>query len=102
MSLINPPLSPSLNLSVDITLDPSTAHPRIILSEDGKQAQCGDCHQPVPDNPERYDRVVCVLARQGFSTGRHYWEVSGIRCEAMKNSLCGINLRRLCLSVALT
>ncbi|XP_038570535.1 E3 ubiquitin-protein ligase TRIM39-like [Micropterus salmoides] len=71
----NPKIRRVQEYAVDITLDPSTAHPRIILSEDGKQVQCGDCHQPVPDNPERYDRVVCVLARQGFSTGRHYWEV---------------------------
>uniref|UniRef100_A0A3B5M037 Uncharacterized protein n=1 Tax=Xiphophorus couchianus TaxID=32473 RepID=A0A3B5M037_9TELE len=59
----------------DITLDPSTAHPRLIISADGKQVQCGDRHQPVPDNPERFDRVVCVMAHQGFTSGRHYWEV---------------------------
>uniref|UniRef100_A0A3Q2PLX5 Bloodthirsty-related gene family, member 1 n=1 Tax=Fundulus heteroclitus TaxID=8078 RepID=A0A3Q2PLX5_FUNHE len=59
----------------DITLDPSTAHPRLIISADGKQVQCGDLHQPVPNNPERFDRVVCVMAHQGFSSGRHYWEV---------------------------
>ncbi|KAM4750673.1 E3 ubiquitin-protein ligase TRIM39-like [Anableps anableps] len=59
----------------DITLDSSTAHPRLIISPDGKQVQCGDRHQLVPDNPERFDRVVCVLAHQGFTSGRHYWEV---------------------------
>uniref|UniRef100_A0A3B5LVR5 Uncharacterized protein n=1 Tax=Xiphophorus couchianus TaxID=32473 RepID=A0A3B5LVR5_9TELE len=62
-------------LGEDITLDPSTAHPRLIISADGKQVQCGDRHQPVPDNPERFDRVVCVMAHQGFTSGRHYWEV---------------------------
>ncbi|XP_008417580.1 zinc finger protein RFP [Poecilia reticulata] len=59
----------------DITLDPGTAHPRLIISADGKQVQCGDRHQLVPDNPERFDRVVCVMAHQGFTSGRHYWEV---------------------------
>ncbi|XP_074540682.1 E3 ubiquitin-protein ligase TRIM21-like [Halichoeres trimaculatus] len=59
----------------DITLDPHTSHPRLIVSVDGKQVHCGDRHQLVPDYPERFDRVVCVLARQGFSSGRHYWEV---------------------------
>ncbi|XP_062288255.1 E3 ubiquitin-protein ligase TRIM39 [Scomber scombrus] len=61
--------------AADITLDPNTSHPRLIISVDGKQVCCGDRHQSVPDNPERFDRVVCVLARQGFSSGRHYWEV---------------------------
>ncbi|KAM9792254.1 E3 ubiquitin-protein ligase TRIM21-like [Neosynchiropus ocellatus] len=59
----------------DITLDPHTAHPRLVVSLDGKQVYCGERHQAVPDNPERFDRVVCVLAREGFSSGRHYWEV---------------------------
>ncbi|XP_029950156.1 nuclear factor 7, brain-like isoform X2 [Salarias fasciatus] len=61
--------------AADITLDPGTAHPRLVISEDGKQVQCGERHQLVPENPERFDRVVCVLAHQGFSSGRHYWEV---------------------------
>lgn len=65
----------SLCVSADITLDPNTAHPRLIVSMDGKQVHCGDRHQQVPDNPERFDRVVCLLARQGFRSGRHYWEV---------------------------
>uniref|UniRef100_A0A8C6SBT8 Bloodthirsty-related gene family, member 1 n=1 Tax=Neogobius melanostomus TaxID=47308 RepID=A0A8C6SBT8_9GOBI len=59
----------------DITMDPNTAHPRLIISADGKQVFCGERHQPVPDSSERFDRVVCVLAREGFDSGRHYWEV---------------------------
>ncbi|XP_028315860.1 E3 ubiquitin-protein ligase TRIM39-like [Gouania willdenowi] len=61
--------------AADITLDPNTAHPRLIISGDGKQVHCGENHQLVTDTPERFDRVVCVLAHQGFSSGRHYWEV---------------------------
>ncbi|XP_041724280.1 E3 ubiquitin-protein ligase TRIM39 isoform X1 [Coregonus clupeaformis] len=61
--------------AVDVTMDSSTAHPRLILSENGKNVKCGDHHQSVPHNPERFDRVVCVLGREGFSSGQHYWEV---------------------------
>ncbi|XP_008315414.1 E3 ubiquitin-protein ligase TRIM39-like isoform X2 [Cynoglossus semilaevis] len=61
--------------AADVTLDHRTAHPRLVISADGKQVFCGDRQQVVPEYPERFDRVVCVLAHQGFSSGRHYWEV---------------------------
>ncbi|XP_065806522.1 E3 ubiquitin-protein ligase TRIM39 [Labrus bergylta] len=61
--------------AVDVTMDDNTAHPRLILSGDMKSVRCGDRHQLLPDNPERFDRVVCVLGRPMISSGRHYWEV---------------------------
>ncbi|KAM9836316.1 E3 ubiquitin-protein ligase TRIM11 isoform 2-T2 [Aulostomus maculatus] len=61
--------------AVDVTLDSNTAHPRLILSDDLKSVRCGDRYQLLPDNVERFDRVVCVLGREAISCGRHYWEV---------------------------
>ncbi|XP_048034525.1 zinc-binding protein A33-like isoform X2 [Megalobrama amblycephala] len=61
--------------AVDLTLDPDTAHPRLILSDDGKQVRHGDIDQDVPENPKRFDAWFCVLAKQGFSSGRFYYEV---------------------------
>ncbi|XP_026014250.1 E3 ubiquitin-protein ligase TRIM21-like [Astatotilapia calliptera] len=60
---------------VDVTLDPDTAHPELILSDDGKQVYCGDVRKKLPDNPERFSYCVMVLGEQSFSSGRFYFEV---------------------------
>ncbi|XP_033982807.1 E3 ubiquitin-protein ligase TRIM21-like [Trematomus bernacchii] len=60
---------------VEVTLDPDTAHPYLILSDDGKQVNFGDVKKNLPDNPERFDACVNVLAKQSFSSGRFYYEV---------------------------
>ncbi|CAL8377157.1 unnamed protein product [Boreogadus saida] len=59
---------------VDVTLDPDTAHPNLILSEDGKQVQYGGVAKKLPDNPKRFTFYAC-LTRQSFSSGRFYFEV---------------------------
>ncbi|KAL6491204.1 hypothetical protein MHYP_G00015490 [Metynnis hypsauchen] len=64
-----------VSLSVDVTLDPDSAHPKLFLSDDGKQVRHGDKRQNLPDKPERFDRSPCVLGKEGFSSGRFYYEV---------------------------
>ncbi|XP_067438172.1 zinc finger protein RFP-like [Thunnus thynnus] len=61
--------------AVDVTLDPDTAHPYLILSDDGKQVSHGDVKQILPDNPERFSSALGVLGKQRMSSGRFYFEV---------------------------
>ncbi|XP_050970731.1 E3 ubiquitin-protein ligase TRIM39-like [Labeo rohita] len=61
--------------AVDVMLDPDTAHPYLILSDDGKQVRTGDIKQMLPNNPERFDICPGVLGKEGFSSGRFYFEV---------------------------
>ncbi|XP_027034172.2 E3 ubiquitin-protein ligase TRIM39-like [Tachysurus fulvidraco] len=68
-------LDDKLKETVDVTLDPDTAHPSLILSADGKQVTHGDTQQNLPDTPQRFNQCSCVLGKQGFSSGRFYYEV---------------------------
>ncbi|XP_043940296.1 E3 ubiquitin-protein ligase TRIM39-like [Protopterus annectens] len=59
-----------------LTLDPKTAHCNLYISQDLTVVNWGDVLQNCPNNSERFDYWPCVLSSQGFSSGRHYWEVS--------------------------
>ncbi|XP_049339013.1 E3 ubiquitin-protein ligase TRIM39-like isoform X2 [Astyanax mexicanus] len=61
--------------AVDVILDPDTAHPYLILSDDGKQVKDGDKKINLPDNPKRFTRYIMILGKEGFSSGRFYYEV---------------------------
>ncbi|MGH0175544.1 UNVERIFIED_CONTAM: hypothetical protein FKN15_076218 [Acipenser sinensis] len=51
---------------VNVTLDPDTASPSLTVSEDGSR---------VRSTGERSAEWPSVLGREGFTSGRHYWEV---------------------------
>ncbi|XP_065426911.1 butyrophilin subfamily 1 member A1-like isoform X18 [Chrysemys picta bellii] len=63
------------NKTEDITLDAGTAHPNLSISWDKKSLKHEAQPQKVPPHQERFDSTVCVLGSEGFSSGKHYWEV---------------------------
>ncbi|KAM9486521.1 E3 ubiquitin-protein ligase TRIM35-like isoform 1-T2 [Clarias gariepinus] len=58
-----------------VTLDPNTAHPKLIVSDDLTSVRLSDERQKLPNNPERFDKYVCILGSKGFNSGTHCWDV---------------------------
>ncbi|KAK1787771.1 hypothetical protein P4O66_016252 [Electrophorus voltai] len=65
----------ALSLLAEVTLDPMTNHPWLLLSDDCKRVQESLTEMKVKFTPQRFDTWPCVLAWEGFSSGRRYWEV---------------------------
>ncbi|XP_063157082.1 E3 ubiquitin-protein ligase TRIM39-like, partial [Candoia aspera] len=74
-AVYNSELRHFLFFAVDLALDPKTAHPRLEVSEDGKSVWDTGNICDVSKSKQRFDSHTFVLAKQGFSEGKYYWEV---------------------------
>ncbi|XP_042366938.1 E3 ubiquitin-protein ligase TRIM17-like [Plectropomus leopardus] len=74
--------------AVNVTLDAYTAHPRLMVSENGKQLRF---HEGQPSLTtlfgRRFQHHTLILGKEGFSSGRFYYEV---RVSGSKGWLLGV------------
>ncbi|XP_058626909.1 butyrophilin subfamily 1 member A1-like isoform X2 [Onychostoma macrolepis] len=62
--------------SVNVILDADTAHPRLIVSDDGKQVREGKTRREgVDGGKDRFNDYRAVLGKDGFTSGCFYFEV---------------------------
>ncbi len=62
-------------LLAPVTLDPNTAHPCLILSDDLTSLHYSKQHSCCPDNPERFHMSAEVVGMTALSSGSHHWVV---------------------------
>lgn len=68
-------LKSAQQFATDVTFDPETAYPALILSENGKKVTCGNVDLKVSKNPKRFTKKTAVLGKQGVSSGKFYFDV---------------------------
>lgn len=56
-------------------LDPGTAQRNLVVSDDGRQVKYEERKIAHAEGPKRFSPALFVLGREGYVSGRHYWEV---------------------------
>ncbi|KAM9391587.1 LOW QUALITY PROTEIN: nuclear factor 7, brain [Pholidichthys leucotaenia] len=65
-----------------VTLDPNTAHPLLILSDDLTSLHYSKQPISCPDNPERFHISAEVVGMTALGSGSHHWAVeTGSNCD---------------------
>ncbi|KAM6221006.1 tripartite motif-containing protein 60-like [Rhynchocyon petersi] len=63
------------HFKVDLTLNPESAYPDLIILEDRQMVMYGKMTANSLQNPETLISYPAVLSIEGFGAGRHFWEV---------------------------
>ncbi|XP_075198216.1 E3 ubiquitin-protein ligase TRIM11-like [Anomaloglossus baeobatrachus] len=71
----------------DILLDVNTAANSLLISDDLKTATWTREKQKRPETAERF-KYNQVMSRNGFTSGRHYWDVEGSRSGNWMVGMC--------------
>ncbi|XP_048204289.1 E3 ubiquitin-protein ligase TRIM38-like [Perognathus longimembris pacificus] len=79
---------------VSVTLDPSTAHPDLLLSDDRRQVTRGCSKEYLEVSSKRFTAFPCVLGCEGFTSGRHYFEVDVGEGTGWDLGVCLENVQR--------
>nr|XP_003473778.1 butyrophilin subfamily 1 member A1-like [Cavia porcellus] len=80
--------------AANVTLDPDTAHPALILSEERRRVAMGEKPQDLPRSQLRFESLPCVLGQQSFSSERHFWEVKVDSSTAWDLGICQSDVKR--------
>ncbi|XP_065508405.1 butyrophilin subfamily 1 member A1-like [Caloenas nicobarica] len=80
---------------VRVVLDSDRAHRSLLLSDDCKSVKREERAQDIPDIPKRFDVRRYVLGREGFTSGRCYWEVEVVDGEGWVVGVCRADANRI-------
>ncbi|NXP59438.1 A33 protein, partial [Chloropsis cyanopogon] len=60
----------------DVILYSDMTHPRLGISADGRRVKNTGVIRFLLRNEKRFDSHLFVLSKEGYTSGKHYWEVS--------------------------
>ncbi|KAM9739320.1 butyrophilin subfamily 1 member A1-like isoform 6-T6 [Dama dama] len=80
--------------AVNMTLGAETAHPALLLSEEGKRVSWQERCQDLPNSPQRFTSIPCVLGQLHIISGRYSWEVEVGNACSWDLGVCRDNVTR--------
>ncbi|XP_016364888.1 E3 ubiquitin-protein ligase TRIM39-like [Sinocyclocheilus rhinocerous] len=64
----------------EVTFNPETIHPNLVLSEDLKTVSFSAAKQPYPSRSQRFTSFFQALSSQSFVRGEHLWDFQAEGC----------------------